>query len=42
MPGYGSLECRNDKKGTIDWPIIAFVSQKNYMRIYVCAVKNGE
>lgn len=42
MLGYGSFECKNYKKETIDWPIIAIASQKNYISLYVCAVdKDG-
>ena len=42
MPGYGSFKYRNYKKEIIDWPIIALASQKNYISMYVCAVKDGE
>lgn len=42
MPGYGSFKYRNYKKEIIDWSIIALASQKNYISIYVCAVKDGE
>lgn len=42
MPGYGSFRYKNYKKEVIDWPIIALASQKNYISLYVCAVKDGE
>ena len=42
MPGYGSFEYKNSKKEVLDWPIIAMASQKNYISVYVCAVKDGE
>ena len=42
MPGYGSFKYKNYKKETIDWPIVALASQKNYISLYVCAVEDGE
>jgi hypothetical protein len=42
MPGYGSFEYKNYKKEKLNWPVIALASQKNYISIYVCAVKGGE
>jgi len=42
MPGYGSFKYTNSKKQTLEWPIIALASQKQYISIYVCAVENGE
>lgn len=42
MLGYGSFKYRNYKKEIIDWPVIALASQKHYISVYVCAVKNGE
>lgn len=42
MPGYGIFKYKNYKKEIIDWPIVALASQKNYISIYVCAVKDGE
>lgn len=38
MPGYGSFKYHNYKKETIDWPVIALASQKNYISLYVCAI----
>jgi uncharacterized protein YdhG (YjbR/CyaY superfamily) len=42
MLGYGSFKYKNYKKEMIDWPVIAIASQKNYISMYVCAVKNGQ
>jgi uncharacterized protein YdhG (YjbR/CyaY superfamily) len=42
MPGYGSFKYKSYKKETLDWPVIALASQKNYLSIYVCAVEKGE
>lgn len=42
MPGYGSFTYKNHKKETIDWPVVALASQKNYISMYICAVDSGE
>lgn len=42
MPGYGSFPYKNAKKETLQWPVIALASQKNYISLYVCAIRNGE
>ncbi|HYD35178.1 MAG TPA: DUF1801 domain-containing protein [Vitreimonas sp.] len=42
MLGYGSFKYKNYKKEIIDWPTIALASQKNYISLYVCAMKDGE
>lgn len=42
MLGYGSFSYRNYKKEMIEWPIIALANQKNYISLYICAVKDGE
>lgn len=41
MLGYGSFPYRNYKKESIEWPIVALASQKNYISLYVCAVVKG-
>lgn len=41
MLGYGSFKYKNYKKETIDWPVIALASQKNYLSMYVCAIDKG-
>lgn len=42
MLGYGSFPYKNYKKEMITWPVIALASQKNYISLYVCAVKDGK
>lgn len=42
MLGYGSFPYKNYKKEEPQWPIIALANQKNYISIYVCAVKDGQ
>ena len=42
MLGYGTFKYENYKKEVIDWPIVALANQKNYVSVYVCAVKDGE
>jgi uncharacterized protein YdhG (YjbR/CyaY superfamily) len=42
MPGYGTFKYTNHKKEIIDWPVVALASQKNYISLYVCAVKDGK
>lgn len=42
MLGYGSFPYKNYKKEAIEWPIVALASQKNYISLYVCAVKNKQ
>lgn len=41
MVGYGRFPYvfAGGKRG--DWPVIALASQKKYISVYVCAVKNG-
>ena len=42
MLGYGSFKYKNNKKETLDWPVISLASQKNYISLYICAVnKDG-
>lgn len=42
MLGYGSFPYKNSKKETMEWPVVALASQKNYISLYVCAVVNGK
>jgi len=42
MVGYGSFKYLNYKKETINWPVIALASQKNYMSLYICALVDGK
>lgn len=41
MLGYGSFAYANARKETVEWPIVALASQKNYMSLYVCALDDG-
>jgi uncharacterized protein YdhG (YjbR/CyaY superfamily) len=42
MLGYGSFPYKSYKGEVLEWPVIALANQKNYISVYVCAVKNGE
>ncbi len=42
MLGYGQFDYVNAKGEEIKWPVVALASQKNYISVYVCAVKDGE
>lgn len=42
MLGYGNFKYTNYKNEIIDWPIVAVASQKNYVSVYVCAVKGDQ
>ncbi len=42
MLGYGSFPYVNYKKQHIQWPVVALAGQKNYMSLYICAVKEGQ
>ena len=42
MIGYGKFKYTNYKKELLDWPIVALANQKNYVSVYVCAVKDGK
>lgn len=42
MIGYGKFKYKDYKKRDMEWPIIALANQKNYVSVYVCAVKDGE
>lgn len=41
MLGYGTFHYKGKSGREGDWPIIALASQKNYISLYVCSVKNG-
>ncbi len=41
MLGYGAFPYKNYKKEAIEWPVIALANQKNYVSVYVCALKDG-
>ncbi len=42
MLGYGSFPYKNAKKELVQWPVVALASQKQYVSLYVCAVKDGK
>lgn len=42
MLGYGPLPYKFAKGKTGEWPLIALASQKNYISLYVCSVKDGK
>lgn len=42
MLGYGMFHYKTKSGSEGDWPVIALASQKNYISVYVCAVKNGK
>lgn len=42
MLGYGSFPYKNAKKKMVEWPTIGLASQKNYVSLYICAVKDGK
>ncbi len=42
MIGYGKYRYKTSSGREGDWCIIALASQKNYISIYACGVKNGE
>jgi len=42
MLGYGKYHYRYASGREGDWSLIALANQKNYISLYVCAVKNGK
>lgn len=42
MLGYGKFTYTNSKKKVVEWPIIALANQKNYISLYICAVKDNQ
>lgn len=42
MLGYGAFPYTNYKGEKGSWPVVALANQKNYISVYVCAVKNGK
>lgn len=41
MIGYGKYRFKSKSGKEGDWCIIALASQKNYISVYICAVKDG-
>ena len=42
MIGYGEFHYKSKSGREGDWPIISLASQKNYISVYVCSVKDGK
>lgn len=42
MIGYGEFHYRSKSGKEGDWPIISLASQKNYVSVYVCSMKDGK
>lgn len=42
MIGYGKYHYKSKSGREGDWSIIALASQKNYISVYACGVKDGE
>lgn len=42
MIGYGKMKYKTKAGKVGDWCVLALASQKNYISIYSCVVKNGE
>lgn len=42
MLGYGSFHYKSKSGREGDWPLLALASQKNYISVYLCAVKDGK
>jgi hypothetical protein len=42
MLGYGSFHYKTRSGREGDWPVLALANQKNYISLYVCAVKDGK
>lgn len=42
MLGYGEFHYKTKSGSEGEWPLIALASQKNYISLYVCAVKDGK
>ncbi len=42
MIGYGKFHYKSRSGREGDWAIIALASQKNYISVYICAVKDGQ
>lgn len=42
MLGYGMFHYKTRSGNEGEWPVIALASQKNYISVYVCSVKDGK
>jgi hypothetical protein len=41
MIGYGEYAYKSKSGSAGTWSVVALASQKNYISIYICAIKNG-
>lgn len=42
MLGYGMFHYKSKSGREGDWPVVSLASQKNYISVYVCSVKDGK
>lgn len=42
MIGYGQFHYRTKSGREGNWPVISLASQKNYISVYVCSIKEGK
>lgn len=42
MIGYGSFHYKTKSGREGDWPVLSLASQKNYISIYICSIKDGK
>ena len=42
MIGYGSFHYKTKSGREGDWPVLSLASQKNYISVYLCSVKDGK
>jgi len=42
MLGYGSFHYKTKSGREGNWPLLALASQKNYISVYLCALKDGK
>lgn len=42
MLGYGLFEYKTKSGSGGEWPAVAIAPQKNYLSLYICAVKDGK
>lgn len=42
MIGFGEFHYKSKSGREGDWPVISLASQKNYISVYVCSVRNGK
>lgn len=42
MLGYGMFHYKSKSGREGDWPVVSLASQKNYISLYVCSIKDGK